>query len=629
MKTAIYIRVSTQFQETDRQYEEMVNYANEVLREEISLEDIYKDVISGFKDGEARPEYGRLQSNVEKGKYKQVLISEFSRLDRKPSNLLKSIEFFQQHKTNLYFKKQNIWVREKEDLGTQMMVHILSVMSQYEIELLTSRSIDGKITAIKNKNINAGGFTPYGYFSEPVSKKMIIDETEANVVREIFQMYIDGKSSLEIVDYLNINGVPTAYATRIRQSQNKRKNRGGVEKEYERFDVENLKWRASTINRMLKNDIYIGKRNFTFYEPDPSNVNPIHKREDRKILSQFDTSVEELRIIDDDTFYQVQKQLNENMFNKNLGVRHPNLLKHLLRCGECGSRFSVGKATDGRKYRCYGVVNRVDKPRICDTGAEIRMDKLDGLVVQLSIGLFANADLETSSMKKENEQLKIINENETLISQLEKDLLVRTEQHKTKIKRLLKIDKDELFEQLMEEENREFNEYRNIVIEKSVKYKQQIVKAKGVIKSLQKMRSNKSYKVRGYEIKQDKDLLKSYINDFIDTIDIYRITKLWFLVIVKYKDDGEAWGTIKAARYKNSELFYDGELFLSEGVEYTGWFLPNWDLSLKYDKDNHIVKYNDSTNLLSGVKGGEYTYEEFNDILNNSGWIGSFPSFYY
>ena len=50
-KTAIYIRISTSMQQTDRQREELLDYAmrNDIV---ISEEDIYVDIISGFKEGE-------------------------------------------------------------------------------------------------------------------------------------------------------------------------------------------------------------------------------------------------------------------------------------------------------------------------------------------------------------------------------------------------------------------------------------------------------------------------------------------------------------------------------------------------------------------------------------------------
>lgn len=104
-----------------------------------------------------------------------------------------TIEYYQSKGVHLYFKKQNIWIRDKSDISTQIMVPVLAVMSQYEIELFVARGIDGKITAIKSRDINCGGFTAYGYKVTPVDHKLVIDEEEAQVVQRIYQYYDKGK----------------------------------------------------------------------------------------------------------------------------------------------------------------------------------------------------------------------------------------------------------------------------------------------------------------------------------------------------------------------------------------------------------------------------------------------------
>jgi len=122
-RTAIYVRISTNQQKTDRQVVELMDFA-ERSRIEVKPEDVFIDIISGFKEGEIRPQYSILKQKTEDGLYQQILFSEFSRLDRKPSNLLKSIEYYQNKGVHLYFKKQNIWVRDKSDIATQIMISV-------------------------------------------------------------------------------------------------------------------------------------------------------------------------------------------------------------------------------------------------------------------------------------------------------------------------------------------------------------------------------------------------------------------------------------------------------------------------------------------------------------------------
>ena len=52
------------------------------------------------------------------------------------------------------------------------------------------------------------------------------------------------------------------------------------------------------------------------------------------------------------------------------------------------------------------------------------------------------------------------------------------------------------------------------------------------------------------EIRNDKTLVITMINEYVDNIVIYRMHPLWLLVIVSYKGGEEMWGTVKSARYK-------------------------------------------------------------------------------
>ena len=593
-KTAIYIRISTSMQQTDRQREELLDYA---MRNGIAIseEDIYVDVISGFKEGETRPNYGILKRKVEDGVYQQILFSEFSRLDRKPSNLLKSIEYYQSKDVHLFFKKQNLWVRDKSDLSTSIMISVLAVMSQYEIELFVARGVDGKVSAIKNRGISQGGFTAYGYTTTDIEKKLVINEEEAEVVRRIFQYYKSGVSSLEIADTLNAESIPAPYKKRFEVSDMKRTAKGLAPKD-KSINLEELKWRPSTLSRLIKNTLYIGKRKFTFYEPDPSNPLPTHKRKERKVLHEFEVYEPELCIVDDDTFYEVQRLVEEKRFNKNLGIRHDNLLKHLLRCGDCGSRYSVSGGMQDRKYRCYGTVNRTDKPKTCTTGTETQMKRLDGLVLQLCIAKFADYNIEQEVSGKIEQIDREIAEKAELVSNFEAKLTSATNEKTGFIEKVLYAvtNKDDAKRQIDKKEA----EYKKITdeLQKSItRIKGELTNLKMRKASLTKMKSNSNLMARQNEIRTDRTLVKEYVNEFISEITIHRMSKLWRLVIVHFIDGGEMWGTVKNFRYKKTEMFYDPAL--CSCPEYPSWFLNNQDLSLTYDKEAKTITYNGKSEL--------------------------------
>lgn len=88
------------------------------------------------------------------------------------------------------------------------------------------------------------------------------------------------------------------------------------------------------------------------------------------------------------------------------------------------------------------------------------------------------------------------------------------------------------------------------------------------------------------------------------------------------------WGTIKCARYKKEEMFYD-ELHCHYGVEFQGWLLNNTERCFSYDKSTHIITYNGESKIYVEFKSGEYDYDTFNQMIQKTGWMGCFPFYAY
>jgi len=269
-KVAIYVRISTQMQHGDRQIEELTAFAN---NENFDVVKVYKDVLSGFKNEEERPSLYALLEDARTDKFDIVLFSEFSRLSRRVGDLTNLIEVFQDNNKELYFQKQNIWVRAKNDIGTSILIQVLGVVASYEIELFAERSISGKISAIKNRGVNEGGLPAFGYQSERGTKRLVVHEEEAQTIRKIFKMYAEGNSSVFICNLLNSEGIKSPYAARIEETTNRRKEKGLDDKEYERFDKDDLIWIPSSLTKILKNPLYKGVRKYKFHKPNPTKKN--------------------------------------------------------------------------------------------------------------------------------------------------------------------------------------------------------------------------------------------------------------------------------------------------------------------------------------------------------------------
>ena len=57
----------------------------------------------------------------------------------------------QEKKIELFFQKQDLWIKDKQDLGSRILLAVLAITTSYEIELFAERSISGKINKVYSR----------------------------------------------------------------------------------------------------------------------------------------------------------------------------------------------------------------------------------------------------------------------------------------------------------------------------------------------------------------------------------------------------------------------------------------------------------------------------------------------
>ena len=231
----------------------------------------------------------------------------------------------------------------------------------------TRRGLRGRIEDGKS-----GGGNSYGYDvvkktdgnGEPLRGERRVNETEAQIVRRIFQAYAAGKSPKRIAHELNAEGVP-----------------GPTGKAWGPSTIYG-NWRRGT--GILNNELYIGRLvwNRLRYIKDPdtgkrvSRLNP----ESDWIVQQ----VPELRIVEDELWSRVKdKQKAVRVARKPLqdgnalGARKrpPYLFSGLIKCGVCGGGCSMISATH---YGCSTARNK----GTCDNRSAIKRDELEDRVLR-------------------------------------------------------------------------------------------------------------------------------------------------------------------------------------------------------------------------------------------------------
>lgn len=629
-KAAIYVRVSGEYQTVERQIKELTEYAE---KNNYEIAKVFEEKISAYKELSEREKLLELFTYVENKECDVVLFSEFTRLARTVSELLLHIDRLRNCGVELYFQKQNLWVKDVSDYSTSILINVLGVISEYEVELFVSRSISGKINAFQNRNIAWGNSCPYGYTIAKGTKELVVDKDEASIVVDIFEMYLKGKSTMDIADYLNVNDIKPPFFRRYKQSSERRKLKGIDKKEYKKIDVEKMKWTNQTILYILKNRVYTGVREVTFHEADPKNKEPIRKRKNRKILGTFVNKDNKLKLVNEVDFDVVQQLINRNKRGRIGEVKRLNLLKNKLICGNCGSNFCVKGSNGKRIYKCYSREDRQYEKHNCTDGLDVRMDKLDGLVVQLVAQMLVEMNTKENVSQKINELESDVIEINELINRKEIEIERLNKEFKSKINNIILMDgkddngfiNDEYLKQIYADLKADFEKRNADLYEEKNRFLKKNRMNKSKIKSLKQF-ENIDIKKGVEELKTDGVLLKELINSYVDSVTIYKVADYWSLVIVKFVFGGELWGTIKSRKYRLDEMFYDE--FITPSVEYKSWFIDNRKLNFTYDKVKKEFYYDGKLgNLMVGLEEGDYTYEELNEYFIKEEWIGSFSLF--
>ncbi len=276
------------------------------------LSDRYDD--GGFTGANIdRPALKRLLSEIEAKRVQIVVVYKIDRLSRSLLDFAKLLDFFDQHGVSF------VSVTQQFDTSTPMgrlMLHVLLSFAQFEREIISERTRD-KIAATRRKGKWSGGMPLLGYDVSAEGSKLIVNRDEATRVQAIFNLYLEHRSLLAVVQELDRRGwLNKRWTTR------KGQQRGGKP------------FTKPSLHRLLTNVAYVGKVK--------------HKTE--VYPGEHDA------IIDHDVWQRVQTLLGRNGRTGGSEVRNKfgALLKGILRCSACNCAMSPSHTKKGNKrYRYY------------------------------------------------------------------------------------------------------------------------------------------------------------------------------------------------------------------------------------------------------------------------------------
>ena len=200
IRTAVYARVSTKSPEQLTSYLMQIEYYKNLIENDqnATLVDVYAEQQSG-RDAANRDEFQRLMRDARAGKLDRILIKSAARFARNITDHLQYLRELKALGVSVFFEEEAI---DTGHMSSELMISLFGVFAQER-----SRELSENMRMSVRKRMADGKFIgsklSYGYIRNPKTKEIEIQEEEANVVRLIFGLFLNGYGSREITKILN------------------------------------------------------------------------------------------------------------------------------------------------------------------------------------------------------------------------------------------------------------------------------------------------------------------------------------------------------------------------------------------------------------------------------------------
>lgn len=364
--------MSTDQEEQLSSYENQVNYYREYIskHEDYELVDIYADEGISATNTKKRDAFNRLIQDCRAGKVDRILVKSISRFARNTLDCIKYVRELKELGVGVTFEKENI---DSLDSKGEVLLTILSSLAQDESRSISENSTWGIRKKFERGEVRVNTTKFMGYDKEE-NGRLIINPQQAEIVKFIYEKFLEGYSPESIAKYLNDNEIP-----------------GWTGK---------ANWYPSAIQKMLQNEKYKGdallQKTFTVDFLTKKRV-----QNDGQVNQYYVENSHEA-IIDKDTWELVQLELarrktyrEEHQLKSYIMQNDDNPFTTKVFCAECGSAFGRKNWTSSRgKRKIWQCNNRYRvKGQIGCQNNHIDEETLEKAVVMAVELLSENVDL--------------------------------------------------------------------------------------------------------------------------------------------------------------------------------------------------------------------------------------------
>lgn len=377
LRVAAYCRVSTDSDEQATSYEAQVEHYTDYIRKnpEWEFAGIFADDGISGTNTKKREEFNRMIDEAMEGNIDMIVTKSISRFARNTLDCLKYIRQLKEKNIPVYFEKENI---NTMDAKGEVLLTIMASLAQQESQSLSQnvklgfqyRYQQGQMTVNHNRFLG---------YTKDEKGQLVVEPKEAEVVKRIFREYLEGASLQQIARGLEADGILTGAGK--------------------------TKWRAETLQKILKNEKYIGdallQKTYT--------VDFLEKKRvpNNGLVPQYYVENSHEAIIPRDLYMQVQEEmirrsnLHSGKDRKKRVYSSKYALSSIVYCSKCGEIYRrVVWNNRGNKSVVWRCCTRMGNgPGTCDADA-IHESELQSLVIRAINRVLARKETMSEALQK-------------------------------------------------------------------------------------------------------------------------------------------------------------------------------------------------------------------------------------
>lgn len=306
-RVAAYARVSSDKDAAFHSLEAQTEYYEEYVsaHKDWELVSIYSDNgISGTIIN--RPEFRRMLEDCRAGKIDLVITKSVTRFARNTVVLLETVRELKALGIDCYFEKENMHSISPDG---ELLLTLLAMYAEEEARSVSENQKWRVRKKFENGEPWVGNMLGYRL----IHGKLVIIPEEAEIVRRIFNEYLDGNGTIKICRGLNQDGI---------------------------VSFTGAKWRRSTVSTILHNEKYAG--NMLLQKTYCGDFRTKRSKRNPGILRQYYVEGSHEPIISPEIFDAVQKEIErrKEIFAKtSSNVEKQYLFTGMIQCGICGHLY--------------------------------------------------------------------------------------------------------------------------------------------------------------------------------------------------------------------------------------------------------------------------------------------------